>query len=75
MGMILFNFSMLMSSAQCKQIYQGTIRYVVVTSDQGQTVQLPADRLRPFVTASGISGRFRLMLDDNNKFVGLEKTY
>lgn len=64
-----------MSANKCKQIYQGTIRYLIVTSDNGETVQLPASRFRPFVTTGGISGRFRLLLDDNHKFVALEKTY
>ncbi|NQZ11284.1 MAG: DUF2835 domain-containing protein [Algicola sp.] len=73
--MVIYNFSMGMSAAKCKKIYEGTIRYLVVTSDSGETVQLPASRFRPFVTTSGISGRFRLSLDDDHKFVALEKTY
>lgn len=73
--MIEYNFSMKMTVEQCKRFYQGDIRAIVVTCDTGQTVQLPAMRFRPFVTANGIRGRFRLVLDDNNKFVGLEKTY
>ena len=64
-----------MSSAKCKMLYQGTVTAIVVTSDSGQTVQIPAMRFRSFVTMNGIRGRFRLTLDDNNKFLALEKTY
>ena len=64
-----------MSAQKCKQFYQGLYRYIVVTSDNGQTVQLPAERFRRFITISGIKGRFRLTLDDINKFISLEKTY
>jgi hypothetical protein len=73
--MLVYNFSMRLSAAKCKQYYQGHFRNLVVTCDNGQTVQLPADRFRPFMTTNGVSGRFRLLLDDENKFIALEKAY
>jgi hypothetical protein len=73
--MNIYNFSMRMSTRQCEELYWGTVRAVVVTSDSGQTVQIPAMRFRSFVTSNGITGRFRLTLDENNKFVSLEKAY
>jgi hypothetical protein len=33
-----------MSAAKCKTLYQGTVMAIVVTSDNGQTVQIPAMR-------------------------------
>lgn len=71
--MITYHFSMRMNAGQCKKFYQGAVTGIVVTCDNGQTVQIPAMRFRSFVTSAGIAGRFRLTLDDNNKFVVLEK--
>lgn len=73
--MIVYNFSMQLSVADCEHYYLGNIRYVVVTADNGETVQLPAGRFRRFITTTGIRGRFRLVLDNDHKFVSLEKTY
>ncbi|MFT4929524.1 MAG: hypothetical protein ACI8WB_005657 [Phenylobacterium sp.] len=73
--MVEYNFSMSMSTARCKLLYEGSVQSIVVTSDTGRTVQIPAMRFRSFVTLAGIHGRFRLTLDDNNKFLALEKTY
>ena len=68
-----YTFSMHMTVEQCKRYYQGMVRDVVVTCDNGLTVQLPIERLRPFMSMNGVRGRFRLILDDNNKFHSLEQ--
>ena len=71
--MVTFHFSMALSAAKCKQFYSGQVQYVVVTDDYGKTIQLPISRFRPFMTTNGLRGRFRLLLDNNHKFVALEK--
>lgn len=53
--------------------YQGAARMVSVLSLEGQRVEFPAERLRPFVTREGIHGLFALQFDDNNKFVALKR--
>lgn len=53
--------------------YSGAASAVIVRSDQGLTLQLPAARLRPFLTQLGVQGRFRLITDSQHKFVRLEK--
>lgn len=73
--MVVYNFSMHMTVEQCQSYYRGNVKYVVVTCDDGKTIQLPIDKLRPYVTTTGIRGRFRLTLGENNKFLALEKTY
>ncbi|CAH0526004.1 DUF2835 domain-containing protein [Vibrio hippocampi] len=52
--------------------YSGQASSIVVHTDQGLRLQLPASRFRPFVTQLGLKGRFRLVTDANNKFIKLE---
>jgi hypothetical protein len=49
------------------------INTVVMTADNGKRIQLPVINLRPHVSPIGINGRFRLMIDDNNKIKKFEK--
>lgn len=53
--------------------YQGNVRAVVVRAEEGLTLQLPAARLRSFVTPAGIHGRFELELDEQNQTRRLER--
>lgn len=52
--------------------YAGAASGVMVTTEQGLRLQLPATRLRPFLSQSGIKGRFRLTTDQQHRFVRLE---
>lgn len=54
------------------QHYAGAASSVVVYSEQGLKLQIPASRLRPFLSQLGLRGRFRLVIDQDNKFVKLE---
>lgn len=54
------------------QHYNGAASQVLVVSEQGLKIQIPATRLRPFLSQLGVKGRFRLITDQNNKFVKLE---
>ncbi|MCG9657724.1 DUF2835 domain-containing protein [Vibrio mediterranei] len=52
--------------------YTGYASSVLVVTDERLKLQLPASRFRPFLTQLGIKGRFRLITDQNNKFIRLE---
>ncbi len=52
--------------------YSGVASTVLVVTEQGLKLQLPASRFRPFLTQIGIKGRFRLTTDGENKFLKLE---
>ena len=52
--------------------YGGAASNVVVVTDNGLRLQLPAARFRPFLSQLGVKGRFRLTTDQSNKFVKLE---
>jgi hypothetical protein len=55
------------------QHYSGQASNVLIVTECGLKLQLPASRLRPFLTHGGIQGRFVLSTDMNNKFVKLTK--
>lgn len=71
MKQYLFNVSI--SYDDYLRVYQGSADHVIVTCDDGLTLQLPAERFRPFVSTLGIRGRFRLTTHDNNQFISLER--
>lgn len=67
------HFSLALNTEAIYSIYEGRTRFVLVRSDQGLRLQLPATNFRRFVTSDGIRGRFRVVLDDNNKLIELTK--
>lgn len=52
--------------------YRGQIKSVTARATNGQTVQFPASALQKFVMPDGVHGRFRLVFDDQHKFIGIE---
>lgn len=69
-----FRFSIQLSQQQFLRYYQGSASSVQVFSECGQRLRFPAARLRPFMTHNGISGRFILTVDAENRFINLKKT-
>ncbi|MGF1771263.1 DUF2835 domain-containing protein [Vibrio wakamikoensis] len=67
-----YYFSLNISYQQYVTHYTGHAYSVLVCTDQGLRLQLPATRFRPFLTQLGLKGRFRLTTDQNNKFLRLE---
>ena len=68
-----FRFNLTLSQQQYLRYYQGSASNVRVTSECGRRLLFPAARLRPFLTHSGISGRFLLITDAGNRFLELKK--
>ena len=68
-----FFFTGSLSAEECYGYYRGLIKYVVVTTDSGERVQLHFRHFQRFIDSSGFRGRFRLTVDDNNAFIALEK--
>lgn len=56
-----------------QRLYQGAARDVVARSMDGRRIRFPALILRPFVTHTGIHGRFQILFDDHNRFHSIEK--
>ncbi len=66
-------FYLNISREQAMRYYQGTARFVVVTANNGQKIQFPAEHIRSFIGQEGIEGRFSIQFDDNNKLIGLRR--
>ncbi len=53
--------------------YQGMVSFIRVTTADGKVLQLPAGSLQKFVDQSGVNGSFRVIYDNNNKLVRVER--
>ncbi|RTZ16948.1 DUF2835 family protein [Vibrio aquaticus] len=67
-----YYFSLNVSYQSFLAHYNGAASNILVVTEQGLRLQLPASRFRPFLSQIGLKGRFRLTTDQNNKFVKLE---
>ena len=67
------DFRVAISRDQMLDYYGGFGTRVVVRSDQGTLIQLPASRFRAFVNYDGVHGRFRLYYDERSRFQALER--
>ena len=68
---IIFNLNI--SADEVLRYYQGEALMVSTHSIDGRTVRFPASRLRPFITPTGIQGRFSITFDDSNKFLNMRR--
>ncbi|EKO3451479.1 DUF2835 domain-containing protein [Vibrio fluvialis] len=65
-------FSLSISYQAFLSHYSGAASTVLVLTECGLRLQLPAAKFRPFLSQIGVKGRFRLTTDQNNKFLKLE---
>ena len=68
-----YDFSLSLPAAKIEAIYRGNARYILVESNEGLRLQLPAINFRGFVGADGIRGRFRVRIDDANRIQSLDR--
>lgn len=68
-----YYFSLALSYEECRSLYLPKCNAVVVTEEQGKRIQIPAKNLRPFVSQTGLRGRFRLLINNEKKLVSLDK--
>lgn len=68
-----FYFTLSLKYDLCERLYVPGINSVIIKDDNGKRIQLPVRNLRPHVSPIGIKGRFRLMIDENNKIMSFEK--
>lgn len=66
-----YYFPLQISRERYLAYYRGAVKNVLVTMQDGSTLQFPASALRPFVTNDGVNGQFILRVDENNKIIEL----
>ena len=66
-------FYLNISADEMLRYYQGVAAVVSARSIDGKKIQFPASRLRPFMTQSGIQGRFAISFDENHKFRAMRR--
>lgn len=69
MAAVLVDFSI--SRDELLRMYRGSAHTVSAIAIDGRRIQFPAQALRAFVTQDGISGRFRIEFDQNNKLLSV----
>lgn len=67
------HFALDIPPEQMLRYYRGQAGVVSVIAQDGRSYRFPAAALRPFITAEGIRGRFRIRFDDQNRLVSLDK--
>lgn len=65
--------SLSLSAAQCERYYAGHIKYVQAQSDDGRQIRFPAQALLPYISHTGVQGRFVLRFDDQHKFIEMAR--
>ncbi len=66
-------FLLNISTEKYQSYYQGVASAVNVQAEDGRRIQFPASELRPYVTHSGIQGRFEIEFSEDYKLIGLKK--
>ncbi|NBI55502.1 DUF2835 domain-containing protein [Photobacterium alginatilyticum] len=67
-----YTFSVYISYQSYLNHYSGAASTVVVVTDNGLKLQLPASRFRPFLSQLGVKGRFRITVNNQNRLDTLE---
>lgn len=66
-------FSLFISEHQTRTFYAAQYSRVRVVAENGQTISLPWEVFKPFVTQDGISGKFAVYFDAHGKFKELKR--
>ena len=66
-------FTLAVPYVQCENLYITGNNAVVLTADSGERIQLPTVNLRPYIDRQGLNGRFRLVIDNQNKVKSFDK--
>ncbi|MCG7588263.1 DUF2835 domain-containing protein [Photobacterium sp. OFAV2-7] len=68
-----YTFSVYISYQAYLDHYSGAASTVLVVTDSGLKLQLPASRFRPFLSQLGVKGRFRITVNNQNRLDTLER--
>jgi len=68
-----FEFNLSISAKLTHRIYEGQARFILVYTDAGLKLQLPAQNFINYVSDAGIQGRFRVEITEENKLISLRR--
>ncbi len=68
-----YEFAVSVSADRLLAMYRGEVKYLVVRARNGLNLQLPLSNFRPYVTEEGLSGYFRVIVDQNNRLESLTR--
>ncbi|MGF1758722.1 DUF2835 domain-containing protein [Photobacterium sagamiensis] len=71
--MTTYTFSLNITYQSFLNHYSGAASTVIVVTDNGLKLQLPASRFRPFLSQLGVKGYFRVIVNSQNKIEIIEK--
>ncbi|MCU7938711.1 MAG: DUF2835 domain-containing protein [gamma proteobacterium symbiont of Bathyaustriella thionipta] len=66
-------FRLEISAQEYLRYYQGEVDSVQIRTTDGRIIQFPANALHKYITQTGINGSFRIVFDDNNKMLSMER--
>jgi hypothetical protein len=66
-----YELDLRISDSELLRYYRGAVSDVVAFDRYGRKIRFPASALRPFVTRTGIQGRFVLEVDADNRLRGI----
>jgi len=69
----IFYIQLNISAADFHHYYAQNVNSVITTSHTGETIRFPANVLQPFVSHSGVYGKFKITIDSNAKFKSIER--
>ena len=70
-----YYFNMALSYERFLPVYQGQVKTLQVTDDFKWRIDIPAKHFRQFLTRDGLSGRFELTVQNDGKFISLNRIY
>ncbi|MFQ2105967.1 DUF2835 family protein [Aeromonas rivipollensis] len=68
-----YTFRLALGRDEIMLMYQGQARRLVVRTEQGLTIELGLEKIRSFVSVNGVYGHFRLVTQEDHRFVRLER--
>ena len=71
--MLTYYFSVSLTYEECRVLYLPKNNAVVVIEERGKRIQIPAKNLRPFISQTGLRGRFRLQVSEDKKLLSLDR--
>lgn len=70
---MIYRFQISIPASEYIRYYQGSAQAVIVHSEDGRRIRLPANYFRSFVEPSGIYGRFEITLDKDNRLIDIHR--